>query len=92
MQRKCLIDLNGLLCLQFCKNMVLGFFFFGKMLFSKSMASIKTNNFLSKPFIQNQETKQVCPSSGLIFNLFTEPLAEKIRSDNNIRGLEIGNV
>lgn len=61
-----------------------------KMLYTKPMASIKNNNQISKPFIMNRGTKQGCPLSGLLFNLVTEPLAAKVRSDKNIHGIKTG--
>ena len=59
------------------------------MIYSKPTASIGTNNVISENFILHQGTKQGCPASGLLFNLIIEPLAEKIRSEKNIKGIKI---
>ena len=60
------------------------------MLYPYPMASARTNEFFSKPFTLHQGAKQGCPISGLLFNLVIEPFAEKIRTENNIKGIYIG--
>ena len=54
------------------------------------MASIANDNVISEHFILEKGTKQGCPASGFLFNLTTEPLAKKIRSEKNIKGIKIG--
>ncbi len=46
--------------------------------------TVRTND-LSKPFTLHRGTKQ-----GLLLNLIVKPLAEKIGSENNIKGILIG--
>ena len=56
-----------------------------RMMYSKSMDSIRTNDVISKPFILHRGAKQGCPASGLLFNLIIETLAEKIRSERILK-------
>lgn len=60
------------------------------MLYLKPTASVRTNDLCSKPFTLHRSAKQGFPVSGLLFNFAIEPLAEKIRSENNMKRVQIG--
>lgn len=53
-------------------------------------ARIRVNGTLSKSFELLRGTRQGDPLSPLIFILAMEPLADKIRNNNKIQGIQIG--
>ncbi len=62
-----------------------------KVLYNNSVASVTTNNILSKSFKLARDTHQGCPLSPLLFVLAKELLAIAIRCNQNIIGIEINN-
>lgn len=58
-------------------------------LYDKPNAFIKYAGFKSDPFPIGRGTRQGCPLSPLLFALLIEPLAHLIRSDPNIKGIEL---
>ena len=62
-----------------------------KVLYNNSVASVTTNNILSKPFNLSRGTRQGCPLSPLLFVLAVEPLAIAIRNNQSITGIKIYN-
>lgn len=59
-------------------------------LYSTPSARVYTANLLSTPFQIKNGTRQDCPLSPLILNLIMEPLAEHIRSNTKITGIDTG--
>lgn len=59
-------------------------------LYEAPKAQLFVNNLRSGDFILTRGTRQGCPLSPLLFAIFLEPLAEAIRADPNIRGVQIG--
>lgn len=59
-------------------------------LYSCPSAQVYTSGLLSKTFPISNGTRQGCPLSPGIFNLMIEPLAEIIRQDPAINGLQVG--
>ena len=62
-----------------------------KTLYTKPRACIFTNGIISEEFTLTRGTKQGCPLSPILFALFIEPLAELIRKDKEIKGININN-
>lgn len=58
-------------------------------LYYKPLAQVYSADTLSSPFQITNGTRQGCHLSPIIFNLFMEPLAEKIRTNNKISGISI---
>lgn len=58
-----------------------------RLLYSSPMARVRTNSTYSSYFPLHRGTRQGCPLSPLLFALSIEPLAIKLRTDNNIRGV-----
>lgn len=63
-----------------------------KVLYNNSVASVLTNDNISKPFNLSRGTRQDCPLSPLLFVLAIEPLAIAIRSNQNIIGIKINEI
>ena len=63
-----------------------------KVLYNNSVASVLTNDIVSKPFNLSRGTRQGCPLSPLLFVMVIEPLAIAIRSNQNITGIKINEI
>ena len=61
-----------------------------KSLYSQSMAQVNTNGLLSESFPVQRGCRQGCPLSPLLFTLFIELLAQKIRFNTDIKGISAG--
>lgn len=59
-------------------------------LYHNPKAYITYSGYRSDPFNIERGTRQGCPLSPLLFSLAIEPLAQLIRSNINIKGLELG--
>ena len=59
-----------------------------KLLYNNPTAQILTNGVLSSRFELFRSTRQGCPLSPILFALAIEPLAESIRTDPTIHGVE----
>ena len=59
-------------------------------LYNKPKAYVKYAGYRSDAFDVRRGTRQGCPLSPLLFALLIEPLAQKIRSDPTILGIEVG--
>uniref|UniRef100_A0A3Q2PLN4 Reverse transcriptase domain-containing protein n=1 Tax=Fundulus heteroclitus TaxID=8078 RepID=A0A3Q2PLN4_FUNHE len=60
-------------------------------LYSSPKAAVKGNGFRSARFSLERGCRQGCPLSPLLFAISIEPLAQIIRDDINIKGIEISN-
>ena len=58
-------------------------------MYSNPKCNIVNNGYFSESFELSRGVKQGCPLSPYLFAMAIEMLAIKIRSNNNIRGLEI---
>jgi hypothetical protein len=77
---------------------VLKFFNFGdmfinwvKLLYTKPVAHVKNNGYISEAVNISRGIRQGCPVSALLFILAVETLGIKIRSSPHLNGLSIGN-
>ncbi len=57
-------------------------------LYDKTSAKIKVNRDLSNPLILERGCQQGCAVCRLLFAVFTEPLSQWIKQNNNIKGVE----
>ena len=60
------------------------------LIYNHPISMVTTNGLRSTPFPVSRGTKQGCPLSPLLFIIALEPLAEAIRSHNDIKGLSMG--
>lgn len=60
-----------------------------RLLYTNPLSAVLTNGLLSSNFQVFRGTRQGCPLSLLLFALATEPLAEEIRTNENMHGLTI---
>lgn len=61
-----------------------------KVLYTEPMAAVLTNGLRSTIFVVQRGTRQGCPLSPLLFAVAIEPLAEAIRRDPFMAGLDVG--
>lgn len=61
-----------------------------RLVYKFPKARIFTNSVLSEEFTLERGTRQGCPLSPLLFALAMEPLAERIRQDQQITGITMG--
>ena len=61
-----------------------------KVIYDKLTANIILNGEKLKPFPLRSGTRQVCPLSPLLFNIFLEVLGTAIREEKEIKGIQIG--
>ena len=61
-----------------------------KAIYDKPTANIIPNGEKLKAFPLRSGTRQGCPLSPLLFNIFLEVLATAIREENEIKGIQIG--
>ena len=78
-------------------NMTLEKFGFGnafinlvKMLYKNANNKIVNNGWVSNSFAISREIRQGCPISALLYILAAEIMAERIRHNDNIRGIKVG--
>ena len=67
-----------------------GFVRWVKVLYTEPMATVLTNGLRSTNFLVQRGTRQGCPLSPLLFPVAIEPLAEAIRGDPLMAGLDMG--
>ena len=60
-----------------------------KSLYQQPTARIKVNGSLSEKFTLQRSTRQGCSLSPTLFTYFIEPLAQAVRQNNNIHGVNV---
>ena len=63
-----------------------------QLLYKNPMAAVITNGYRSDNFPLYRSTRQGCPLSPALFALAIEPLAEAIRQDSDIIGINVGEI
>ena len=66
-----------------------GFILWVKILYRGVFSRIKINGALSAPVAQGRGVRQGCPLSPLLYVCFIEPLAELLRKDRVLKGVQI---
>ena len=61
-----------------------------KAIYDKPTANIVLNGEKLKPFPQRSGTRQGCPLSPVLFNIILQVLAQGIREEKEIKGIQIG--
>lgn len=61
-----------------------------KVLYTEPLAAVLTNGLRSTNFVVQRGSRQGCPLSPLLFAVAIEPLAEAIRRDPLMAGLDMG--
>lgn len=61
-----------------------------QLLYTAPQSMVRVNGHISQPFGLGRGTRQGCPLSPLLFALSIEPVAQIIREDALIKGIEIG--
>lgn len=61
-----------------------------RTIYHSPTAAVITNGLRSAPFSVARGVRQGCPLSPLLFALALEPLAERIRCDADVKGIELG--
>ena len=59
------------------------------MLYKHGQSCINTNGFLSKYFSISRSMRQGCPIAAYLYILQAEPMAQAVRSDDKIEGIEL---
>lgn len=62
-----------------------------QLLYSGPQSMVRVNGCLSQPFQLSRGTRQGCPLSPLLFAMSIEPLAQAIRDNLQIKGIDIDN-
>lgn len=60
-------------------------------IYNKPTARVKVNSFLSERFTLERGTRQDCCLSPTLFAVYIQPLAQMVRQDASITGIEINN-
>lgn len=63
-----------------------------KTLYHKPQAKIVTNGIMSTPITLQRSSRQGCPLSVRLFVLAIEPLAQAVRQDSDIKGVQVGHL
>lgn len=63
-----------------------------QMLYSSPTARIKVNGSLSNSITLQRGCRQGCPTNPSFFNLFIEPLAQALRQETELKGINLGGV
>lgn len=61
-----------------------------RVLYTQPMAAVLTNGLRSANFVVQRGSRQGCPLSPLLFAMAIEPLAEAVRQDPLMAGLDVG--
>ena len=63
-----------------------------EILYTNPALMFKNNGWISKKIFPSRGVRQGCPISALLFIMVVEVLAVKLRNNNNIHGLQVGNM
>ena len=78
------------ICLTYCGAPILGVYIFIIVIYDKPTANLILNGEKLKAFPLKSGKRQGCPLSPLLFNIVLEVLAIAIRTEKEIKGIQIG--